>query len=253
MTQATSSSAPYAPARNVIEVIQRMRDRGLPDPIDLGALATIGIPEGNAPRTLAALKFLGLVAGDNRRTDAFDRLGRASSADYPELLAELVREAYAPVFQIVDPAQDADDKVFDAFRQYEPASQLQRMVTLFMSLCAEAQVVPRDKVQQRRTAPGKALGRPPKQLATRHVSGKSRSQAVPDSAREGPDFRAIHAWVDQLPASGYWTAEKRDRWLAALKGLVDYAVEVRKTTNDNGFPAMQQEEVEAERVKAEHR
>ena len=44
--------APYAPVHNVLTVIRRLRERGLPDPLTIQELERIGIPAGNAPRTL---------------------------------------------------------------------------------------------------------------------------------------------------------------------------------------------------------
>ena len=57
-------NAPYAPVANVLTVIRRLRETGLPDPLKLQQLERIGIPQGNAPRTLATLRFLGLVGDE---------------------------------------------------------------------------------------------------------------------------------------------------------------------------------------------
>ena len=130
--------APYAPLGNVLTVIRRLRERGVPVPVTKDALTVLGIPEGNAPRTLQALKLLGLVAEDGGLSPQAERLRRASTEEYPETLAEIIREAYAPVFAVVDPATDTEVRVSDAFRQFDPATQRGRMVTLFLGLCAEA-------------------------------------------------------------------------------------------------------------------
>ncbi len=130
--------APYAPLGNLLTVIRRLRERGVPIPVTKEALTVLGIPEGNAPRTLQSLKLLGLVAEDGDLTPAAERLRRASTEEYPETLAEVIREAYAPVFAVVDPATDTEVRISDAFRQFDPATQRGRMVTLFLGLCTEA-------------------------------------------------------------------------------------------------------------------
>ena len=56
MAQTQHPKAPYAPVVNVLDVVQRVRDRGLPEVIDNDTLGVIGIPEGNRPRTLAAVE-----------------------------------------------------------------------------------------------------------------------------------------------------------------------------------------------------
>ena len=43
------------------------------------------------------------------------------------------------------------------------------------------------------------------------------------------DLRPIHQMVDALPAEGWWTPERRRRWLRALEGAVDYAIDERES------------------------
>lgn len=130
--------APYAPAANVVTVIHRLRQRGIPLPVTRESLTILGIPDGNAPRTLQALKLLGIVEEDGQISPSAERLRRASEDEYPEALAQILREAYAPIFEVTDPATDTELRISDAFRQYDPTTQRGRMVTLFMALCAEA-------------------------------------------------------------------------------------------------------------------
>ena len=50
----------------------------------------------------------------------------------------LLRAAYRPIFAFVDPATASHDEIRDAFRGFTPVGQQQRMVTLFLGLCAYA-------------------------------------------------------------------------------------------------------------------
>jgi len=157
--------APYAPAANVLAVIRRLHDKAIPVPVTKENLTVLGIPEGNAPRTLQALKLLGIVAEDGQLLEPAEMLRRASQEEYPETLAEILREAYAPVFKVVDPSSDTDVRVSDAFRQYDPATQRGRMVTLFLALCAEAGIV---DDRPARTAPRpRRESRPPRRNSVR--------------------------------------------------------------------------------------
>ena len=213
---------PYAPAQNVLAVIRRMRERGLPEKVDGTALAAIGIPEGNQPRTLAALKFLQLVNEETElRTAAFNDLGQATTDEYPGALAAVLREAYAAVFEIVDPTKDDEGRIDDAFRRYEPAAQRGRMVTLFLALCAEAGLsAPKAETPPRRS-----------ESKSRGASQRSRSQRQPQTQHPpsdgAADLRAVHAVVDQLPSERWWTSARRDRWIRMLEGVVDYVVDLR--------------------------
>ena len=151
--------APYAPLRNVLEVLQRLRERGLQVPVTLDTLTVLGVPEGNAPRTLQPLKLLGLVAEDGQLEPAAERLHRATTEEYPRLLEEILHKAYAPIFEVTEPATATEVQIADAFRQYDPAAQRPRMVSLFLGLCVEAGIAQkpsRTSAAPRREAPRRA-------------------------------------------------------------------------------------------------
>lgn len=132
---------PYASPSNVLAVIRRIRDRGLPDIINPQFLSQIGIPEQGARRTIATLQFLGLIDDDGTPTDVFKSLHRANQNEYPSELANIIRSAYENIFKAVDPANATDIELNDAFRPFEPASQRSRMVSLFLALCREAKIL----------------------------------------------------------------------------------------------------------------
>ena len=158
----TTKSAPYAPVAHVLTVIRRRRERGMLFPITLQTLGTLGVPDGNQARTLVALRFLGLIDPEGHSTEGFDRLWDAKSEDYQDTLAEIVRAAYEPVFTIVNPAEDSDIAISDAFRQYQPENQRNRMVVLFRGLCEEAGIVNR---------PARRASPPPSRPAQRPKKG----------------------------------------------------------------------------------
>jgi hypothetical protein len=49
---------------------------------------------------------------------------------------------------------------------------------------------------------------------------------------EGLDLRLISVLVQQLPQSGKWTADKRQRWLTALERNLDLMIEVVQPTEE---------------------
>ena len=211
---------PYAPVQNVLDVIRRVRDRGMQEAITADALGTIGIPKGNQSRTLAALRFLGFVGTDGRRTELFERVRQAPSEAYPETLAEALRQAYEPVFRIVDPAEDDETQITDAFRQYEPGAQRQKMITLFMGLCGEAEIVAPQTTRWRPTP--RAPRQPRDRTSARTFDMREIAVAVSDDA----DLRGVMAAIQQLPRSGEWTQTERDRWLAYFTATLDYTLHV---------------------------
>jgi len=229
-----SSFAPYAPTQGVLAVIRRFRERGLPDVLTLQSLQPLGIAAGNAPRVLAALRFLGLIDEDGRRTEIFNRLGQATTEQYPEQFAQIVRAAYAPVFTIVDPAVDSDIALADAFRQYQPQAQRDRMIALFRGLCREAEIVEGGPVTRRRRRQGEAAQtRQPRQRTQQQLTA-AEPVIVPSDADEDylVDYRPISALIQQLPKDGKWTQARRDRWMRAFEANVDLLIEIINERGD---------------------
>jgi hypothetical protein len=135
------SKAPYAPPSNVTDVVEFDRKRGLPTPITLDTLVRVGVTESLAPRTLQTFRLLDLIDGDGMPTPTMVGLRKAPESDYRERFADMLRAAYADVFAFVDPAEDDTIRVRDAFRHYKPTGMQDRMVTLFLGLCAYAGII----------------------------------------------------------------------------------------------------------------
>ncbi|MBI2867451.1 MAG: DUF5343 domain-containing protein [Chloroflexi bacterium] len=231
--------AAYAPAKAVLDVIKRYRERGLPEPLTLDALEQIGVSNTMTSPCLKALRFLGLIDEGGNRTEVFERLRRASTEEYPQTLAEIVRNAYLPVFSIVDPAQDGDIAIADAFRRYDPANQRNKMIRLFLGLCEEAQIIP-PRTGKRRVAAQRPTPRPkpskPIPRVTTSQSDKeepSRTENEPDAA---PDYRLISAVIQQLPRNGKWTSDKRKKWVDTMTAAVDLLFEVTNAEQPQETP-----------------
>jgi hypothetical protein len=139
---ADDNFAPYAPAKAVVGVINQLRDKGLPNPVTGMVLERIGVAASMTPRTLQALRFLGLVDEDGNWLENLERLSRAKTEEFPGVLAEIVQAAYLPVFTIVNPATDSDTAISDAFRGFEPRNQRDKMIALFRGLCVRAEIIP---------------------------------------------------------------------------------------------------------------
>ena len=186
------------------------------------------------------MKFLGLVDNADRRTTSMERIGSATTDEYPTVLAEIIREAYAPhAFEVIDPAVHELNQITDAFRLYSPAAQRSRMVALFLGLCVEAGIMTGERLRERRSEPSPATHR------VRQTTNSNSTGAPPaGTPTVKTDLRAIHSIVDQLPSEGWWTASRRKRWLRMIEGAVDYAVDVR----DDAPAAITEDEAEEDAI-----
>lgn len=230
----TKRTAPYAPLANVVDLIRRRRDKGLPGTLNAQELTRVGIPEGNISRTLQALRFLGLIDESGEQTETFNRLARTTTSEYPEILGEIIKSAYNDIFAIVDPGDATDIEINDAFRGYQPQAQRNRMIILFRGLCQEAQIIkggPPETRKRERTVTSKPS---PSSIPTRKPQPKSETlQFTSPSPSEGKssnnshsEYPLLEGLLHQLPEEKQWTQARREKWLQAVEATVDLLIDV---------------------------
>ena len=223
--------APYAPPSAVLNIIDRFRNHGLAVPFTLETLQRAGVSESLAPRTLQALKLLDLVEEDGTPSNEFVDLAKASSGEYKDRLAAIIRAAYADVFSYTDPATDDVDRVEDAFRSYTPRSQRSRMVTLFLGLCRVGGLAPESVGRSSTESPGRRKLPQHKAPVSRKVSrpGTSSSTKAQQSF-DGAIPPALAGLIAQLPEPGRtWTTRRRANFINAFEGALDFLFDVDDT------------------------
>ena len=118
---------PYAAAANVVAVLARARSRNLPDAINNDFLRIAGIPPAVFGRVMEALRFLALVDANEAPSELLRAIASAPEEQYRDLLRGALRQSYRDDFNAIDPGEDSQTQIIDAFRRYEPRSQTQRM------------------------------------------------------------------------------------------------------------------------------
>jgi hypothetical protein len=157
----------YASPATVRGVIGRFRDQGvLPQPLNRETILRIGVTESLAPRTIQTLKLLGLIDDQGNVTEQFERLRRAPTSEFKTELVSMLRSAYAPVFEAVEPAGATYEQIQDAFRTFKPEGQRARMVALFLGLLEYAEYSTDLPASGRGTGPGRTTGGSTRQRST---------------------------------------------------------------------------------------
>jgi hypothetical protein len=186
-------------------------------------LGRAGVSAGLIPRTLQALQALDLIDAEGRPTPTFEGIRLAPETEYKKRLEDWLKAAYADVFAYVDPSNDGEVQIRDAFRTYNPVGQQSRMVTLFMGLCAAAGLMPEKSVSQSRPA-ARSNTRPLSPRAQRNVvSLGGGGKRTPIVSSEIPP--AIGGLLASLPAEG-WTKAERDKFVKTFESVLDFAIPV---------------------------
>jgi hypothetical protein len=169
---------PYAAAANVVGVIERIRRINLPEAIDPEFLDVARITGASRGRVLDALRFLGLIHPNGEPTDALEAIAAATDEEWRELLAARIRDAYGADLSRIDPAQDTQATIISQFRRYQPRSQSERMVMLFLGLCRAAGMpvleAPRQRAMRANGLPGRQVGG--RQVRLRGSTGTTRTR-----------------------------------------------------------------------------
>jgi hypothetical protein len=183
----------------------------------VGKLTALGAAEGNAIRVQRALEFLGLIDDEGTLTESARRLRKAHDDEYPSTLAEILRSAYAPVFEIQpDPEAANDIELANAFRQFDPAGQRNNMVRLFIALCQEAKLMPPPAPE--------ASSRKPRIIAERRAGAGgprlSRTGGVVSHRHKPAGDSLMEQLMSKFPEfNPEWSAEVQAKWFEAFDSL----------------------------------
>ena len=226
MAVRSGTPAPYGPPQGVLAMVHGFRDRGLTTPFTSAVYGKAGLSDSLVPRVKNSMEALDLVDADGNPTQLLLGLRAAKTDEFQSRLAEVVRAAYAEVFQFVDPMKDDFSRVTDAFRDYIPHGQRGRMVTLFMGLCEAAALAPASSAKQNPSAtrpspaPPKRKGEAPTRVAS---SFSAKAPIRNDSGGRIPP--QLLGLLESVP-SGSWTQEQRDKFLKAFEYVLDFTVSV---------------------------
>jgi hypothetical protein len=231
----TTNKFPYTAPENVMRVVKRIRQVGPPPIVTPEYVKQLGIVEELAKRIVQTLEFLGLVTEDGVPTEVARALHAAPEADWQRVFQGTLLKAYAPIFRVVDPQKASRLQVRDAFRTSVPMGSQERMVTLFLGLCAEAGFQVAEPPTNRPARNGKAARTlrvssrtfVPIQPAAEPVASQNRSERDEAERRR---HTAIEGWIQEIPPLGSpWSRDDFDSWLATLRTMLERLYHIDKT------------------------
>jgi len=220
MALKSESNAPYAPGATIVNLLKRFRDKGLAFPVNSEVLVRAGVADSLVPRTLQALQLLELIDDDGQATEVLKKIRAVPEKEYQATLAAWIKQVYAEVFAFADPAGD-ETQVRDAFRTYIPHGQQDRMVSLFIALCAEAGLAPESKKPEAKPRVRSTTPATPRS-SVRTTAGASARHEPGRSTSLPPELAGLMA---RLPQHG-WTKATRDKFVETFEAVLDYVIPV---------------------------
>ncbi|MBT1605309.1 DUF5343 domain-containing protein [Curtobacterium flaccumfaciens] len=190
-------TAPYAPASSVLDVIMARRKDPTLRYFDNEALEKLGIRESLVPRTAQALRLLDLLTDDGFVTPTFEGLISAPPGDLPRALEKLIRRAYKPIFEDLDPTVASTNALEQAFALFQPPGQRSRMVSMFQGLMRAADMTSGDDSAAVRAA-----------IAAANSAARSASKsAVSRAAAVATEGASRSVGKTTVNRSGRWSSE----------------------------------------------
>jgi hypothetical protein len=227
-----ASGPPYGPPANIKTILEFWRNRNMPEQVSKEWLTRIGLSPNLTSQNLLALRYLNLIDENGYTTSVAERLRVARSDEYQTVLQEIIRTAYAKIFEFTDPSKDSKTRITDQFRQEQPSAQRPRMVTCFIGLCAMAGIQLKESPPTRsETQPrvGQKVIRKTKSSDSQNVTQSTLSATTthsvqpalpPPKARRLPDV--IQGWIDRMPAEGEtWNRLDYEKWLKMFSGSIE--------------------------------
>lgn len=220
MAISTANPGPYAPPSAILDIIDRYRNRGLAKPITGEVLGRAGVSDSLIPRTLQSLQLLELIDDSGNPTETLESLRRAKEPEYKDQLSAWIRGVYADVLTFVDPSQDDETAIRDAFRSYNPVGQQSRMVTLFLTLCRAAGMRTGEVAKESRPRPVSHKPNTSQSSSTRQKKNEKNAAAT---SNFGQLPAPIAGLLGALPPQGQgWKAAERAKFIKTFETILDF-------------------------------
>jgi hypothetical protein len=238
MKKFSENFAPYTSIGNMLMVLKRIRNGWLPSHVDSEEIQRVGVTKGNASRTIITLQFLELLDENEATTELWKAIATASANEYPEILADILTNSYVSIFELHPvPSEATDIDIDNAFRKMEPLGQKARMISLFRGLCQEANLIAGDPLTRSRKS---------KQVS--REKGEESAEIPSKDAIRATKFRTPEkinpslVWYNYLetligvlpdPENPRWTSSERDKWLNALRYMLELLIDIDSEEEDD--------------------
>ncbi|WP_426954730.1 DUF5343 domain-containing protein [Muricoccus radiodurans] len=219
--EAPAKAPPYISYKTFRTFVQDLHEHTIPRRIDRSVLGRFSGTVGS--QLLSALRFLRLIDNADAPTDVLrDLVGAHGTDGWPDALARVVQEAYAPVVAIgLDHATPS--QMNEAFRTYPGSSdEVRRKCILFFTAAANEAGIAISKriLDGLKRGAGTPVQRRPKQTASRPSNGSTMTP-LPAAAPSPPPPPPPPADQGNDGSRGKAPKTEAERYRAAYEALSD--------------------------------
>lgn len=227
MSLETEKKAPYTTTLALKAVMEWFRERTPTGTISPDTVIRVGVPESLAARTIQSLITLELL-NENREPSQkwIDMASIRGDEEYKTRLQDWLRITYSEILSYCDPSKDSYERIYEAFRGYDPKGQRSAMASLFIGLwkyagleSPSAGIVSNSSAVKKKKSP--TSSRRPGQSTT----PKPNKNSPPTKMDDVPP--GLVGLLRQIPPKGEtWTEEMRDAFVEAFKAVLNFTVSI---------------------------
>lgn len=232
----TSTAAPpYFAFRTLINTLDQMKDKGIPNRIDRTFL--VGMSGTGQTQFIAGLKSLGLIDSTGTVTPVLKELAQAGPADRKRVLGEVLTARYPEAVEL-GKTNATTGELVEVFREYGATGDTARKgIAFYLQAAAYAGDIPLSPHFQTPKVSSSGGTRRKRQSQQQQPSGQTDEQNDPsDGIRQPTLHPALAGVLSELPPQGHgWTKERRDAFMTTFSAVVNFTIPVVERDDRDDF------------------
>lgn len=236
---------PYVSYRTLASFANEFK-QGVPNRIDRSVMKNVSWSVQG--QLMSALRYLGLIDDNDKTLEMFRRLALSEGTQRQEVLQEILQTSYPFLFSIEQDGFSLETATPAEFTEKikgtgAKGDTIRKCELFFLHAANDAGITVSERIAPNTAGQHRQPTSRPKSSSNKRKSGstgQSGEQKPPETQTvftpppngKDPlddllaDYAELMGFIRKLPRSKQWTKAKRDRWIRALTGMLDWEIEI---------------------------